>query len=320
MTRMNYWTRWLFACIALLTHNAVAGEPIIVAHRAGTADAPENTLLAIRQSLMHGADALWLSVQLSADGVPVLYRPQDLSALTPGQGPVAAHNAAQLARLNAAWTFRRDHMDTAPNRFRRWHPEWAIPRLDRALAIIPAQVPVFLDLKSLPAAPLVAAVAEVLERRQAWHRVWLYSTDAAFNPLWQRYPRAQVMEARDATRRRLLTLALAHRCDQAPARPVWSAFELRRTVEVRERFTLGEGVTPIADAQLWTPQAMHCFRSARADVGVLWIGVSSAQDYQQAIRLGADAVMVDSPRQAMQWKRLRPAAAVAKPDVLLPAR
>jgi glycerophosphoryl diester phosphodiesterase len=312
--------RWLLACVAMLSHIALAGEPMIVAHRAGTADYPENTLLAIRQSLAHGTDALWLSVQVSADGVPVLYRPQDLSALTPGHGPVAAHNAAQLARLNAAWTFRRDDVGPASRRYRRWHPEWAVPRLDRALAIIPADVPIFLDMKSVPAAPLVAAVAEVLERRQAWRRVWLYSTDAAFNHHWQRYPRAQVMEARDATRARLLTLALAQRCEQAPTLPTWSAFELRRDLEVRERFTLGEGLSPITAAQLWTPQALQCFRSAHAGVGVLWIGVASASDYQQAVKLGVDAVMVDSPEQAMQWKLVRAAARVANPGVLLPAR
>lgn len=323
MTRHTTWMRWLLACAVVLANVATAGEPMVVAHRAGTADNPENTLLAIRRSLANGADALWLSVQVSADGVPVLYRPQDLSALTPGHGPVAAHNAAQLARLNAAWTFQHSDAVHAPHRYRRWHPEWAIPRLDRALAIIPAHVPIFLDMKSLPAAPLVAAVAEVLERRQAWHRVWLYSTDAAFNHYWQRYPRTQVMEARDATRGRLVTMALAQRCEQPPTDATWSAFELRRDLETRERFTLGEGLSPVVGAQLWTPQAMQCFRSAHAGVGVLWIGVASANDYQQAIALGADAVMVDSPQQAVQWKRLRAVASTASPassGALLPAR
>ncbi|MDU1795345.1 MAG: hypothetical protein E6801_01825, partial [Pseudomonas aeruginosa] len=42
--------------MALRVHNCAAG----------TADYPENTLLAIRKALDNGADALWLSVQLSA--------------------------------------------------------------------------------------------------------------------------------------------------------------------------------------------------------------------------------------------------------------
>ncbi len=81
--------------------------PKIVAHRGGTGDAPENTLEAIRQSIAHHADEMWLTVQLSKDGVPVLYRPADLSALTDATGPVSGYTAAELARVNAGWTFRR---------------------------------------------------------------------------------------------------------------------------------------------------------------------------------------------------------------------
>src|ERR1700744_3643987 len=84
----------------------VTSLPKIIAHRAGTGDAPENTLEAIRQSIAHHADEMWLSVQLSKDGVPVLYRPADLSALTNATGPVSALTAAELARVNAGWNFR----------------------------------------------------------------------------------------------------------------------------------------------------------------------------------------------------------------------
>src|ERR1700690_1642937 len=80
--------------------------PRIVAHRGGTGDAPENTLEAIRLSLKHHADAMWLTVQLSKDGVPVLYRPADLAALTDAKGPVSARTAAELARVNAGGDFR----------------------------------------------------------------------------------------------------------------------------------------------------------------------------------------------------------------------
>lgn len=289
-------------------------EPMIVAHRAGTADAPENTVLAIRRSLANGADALWLSVQLSADGVPVLYRPQDLSALTPAQGQVSSRSAKQLAQLNAGWHFKAAGAgaDTDPFPYRHTRQDVGIPTLARALAVIPANVPVFLDLKALPAAPLVDAVAQVLEGRRAWNRVWLYSTDASFDAAWQRYPRAQVMEARDVTRARLLGVALAQRCERASSRSSWAAFELRRPLRISERYTLGEGVTELADAQLWTPQAISCFRSlqspSQVQVRLLWIGVASAADFQQAAALGVDAVLLDSPAQASQWR------SAAKPD------
>lgn len=100
----------------LLTASAVAAcpsvgsvsnphRPWIVAHRAGTADAPENTLVAIESALAHRVDMIWLSVQLSRDGVPVLYRPADLSALTDGAGPVAGKTLAELRQRNAGWQF-----------------------------------------------------------------------------------------------------------------------------------------------------------------------------------------------------------------------
>jgi glycerophosphoryl diester phosphodiesterase len=53
---------------------------------------------------------------------------------------------------------------------------------------------------------------------------------------------------------------------------------------------------------LWTPQAMACFRSAHAGVRILWIGVNRQADYRAAIDDGADAVLVDSPQAAAQWR------------------
>ncbi|MFV8766468.1 glycerophosphodiester phosphodiesterase family protein, partial [Yersinia enterocolitica] len=49
--------------------------PQIIAHRGGTADAPENTIPAIKKALANGADAIWITLQLSKDNIPVLYRP-----------------------------------------------------------------------------------------------------------------------------------------------------------------------------------------------------------------------------------------------------
>jgi len=271
--------------------------PRLVAHRGGTADAPENTLLAISSALRNGADILWLSVQLSADGVPVLYRPRDLSALTEGSGAVASLPVAQLQALNAGFRFR-DADGAFPYRAQRQ----TIARLDQALAAIPRHVPVMLDMKAEPSAALVEAVAAVLARGNDWARTWLYSTDAAYDALWAQYPQAQVMESRNATRQRLLDVALAQRCEAPPAAPGWAAFELRRDLQATERFTLGEGRTPVTGARLWTPEAMACFRKRVADFSVLWIGVGSAEDYRLAVERGADAVMVDSPRQAQAWR------------------
>ncbi|MEH6416088.1 glycerophosphodiester phosphodiesterase family protein [Pseudomonas sp. CGJS7] len=275
-------------------------RPWIVAHRGGAADAPENTLLAISSALSNRADAVWLTVQLSSDAVPVLYRPQDLSANTPGRGPVSALTAEQLTQLNAGWNFATPGSNPPSYPYR--DKPTPIPTLEQALKAIPANIPVILDLKSLPAPPLVQAVAKLIEQRQEWNRTLFYSTDAPFNVAWQDYPKARSFESRDASRQRLLTVALEQRCDQAPAAKTWTAFEWRRRLDVTETFTLGVGLSPIPAATLWTPQAVACFRSAHRDVRILFIGVDTQADYQQAVARGANAVLVNSPAAAQTWK------------------
>jgi glycerophosphoryl diester phosphodiesterase len=266
--------------------------PQIIAHRGGTGDAPENTLEAIRLALAHHADAMWLTVQLSKDGVPVLYRPADLSALTDASGPVAARTAGELARVNAGWSFRQTDAqgtDAYPYRSR----PVGIPMLREALRIIPASMPVILDMKALPAGPQTEAVAQVLSEENAWSRVTLYSTEAEYQRSFAAYPQAKIFESRDATRTRLVRVLLQQGCIDAPAEHASAAFEMHRAVTVVEKFTLGEGRSEV-NATLWTPATVACFRQ-RPDVRIVAIAVNNADDYRAAACLGIDAVLSDSP-------------------------
>jgi glycerophosphoryl diester phosphodiesterase len=273
--------------------------PAIIAHRGGTGDAPENTLAAIRLSVAHHADALWLTVQLSHDGVPVLYRPADLSALTDATGPVSGFSAAQLARVNAGWRFRSG--DTYPY---REHPS-GIPTLREALRAIPATMPVILDMKALPAGPQVQAVARVLDEEHAWQRVSIYSTEAEYQQGFAAYPQAKLFESRDATRERLVRVLLNQACVDAPAQHAMSAFELHRTLTVVEKFTLGEGRSEVRST-LWTPATVACFRQ-NPDVRIVAIAVNDADDYRAVACLGIDAVLADSP---MKMAAIRDALAL----------
>jgi glycerophosphoryl diester phosphodiesterase len=270
----------------------VTSLPEIVAHRAGTGDAPENTLEAIRLALGHHADAMWLSVQLTKDGVPVLYRPADLSALTNASGPVSAHTAAELAHVNAGWSFSRTGADGVQVYPYRDRPV-GIPTLREALRAIPVTMPVILDMKALPAEPQAQAVARVLSEENAWSRVRLYSTEAEYQRSFAAYPQAQLFESRDATRTRLVRVLLNEGCVDAPAEHARAAFELHRTVTVVEAFTLGEGRSEV-NATLWTPATVACFRQ-RPDVHLVAIAVNNADDYRAAACLGMDAVLADSP-------------------------
>ena len=265
----------------------VTSLPRIIAHRGGTGDAPENTLEAIRLSVANHADEMWLTVQLSKDDVPVLYRPADLSTLTDATGPVSAYTAAELARMNAGWNFRR--AGAYPYRTR----PLGIPTLREALRALPATMPVILDMKALPAGPQVRAVARVLDEEHAWRRVSIYSTEAAYQESFAAYPQARVFESRDATRGRLVRVLLNQGCVDAPPERAMAAFELHRTLSVVEKFTLGEGRSDV-QATLWTPATVACFRQ-KPDVRIVAIAVNDADDYRTAACLGIDAVLADSP-------------------------
>ncbi|KPI34142.1 glycerophosphoryl diester phosphodiesterase [Actinobacteria bacterium OV450] len=265
-------------------------KPLVIAHRAGTEDAPENTLTAIAQSLRAGADGEWLSVQATTDRVPVLYRPADLSALTDGSGPVAGHQLRELEELNAGYRFK-DASGGYPYRDRPVR----IPTLAAALDAIPADKQIYLDLKQTPAQHVVDAVTRVLDDKRAWGRVRLYSTDAEVTQLLAKMPQAHLAESRDATRQRLAEVALEHACKSTPPVGSWTAFELKRPMVLAEKFTLGTGETSVT-AQLWTAESVRCFRAAAPGTPIVMLGVNTPADLRPATQLRATAVVVDSPQ------------------------
>ena len=97
------------------------------AHRGGAKLRPENTLLAFDHGLACGADGLEFDVRLSRDGVVVVHHDATLERTTDGTGPVAAHTADDLARLDAGFHF---------DGFRGL--AGGVPRLDAVLRRYPA--------------------------------------------------------------------------------------------------------------------------------------------------------------------------------------
>ncbi|QZL04827.1 hypothetical protein K2224_18155 [Streptomyces sp. BHT-5-2] len=280
---------------------------MVIAHRAGTADFPENTVRAVDGALAHKVDMMWLSVQVSRDGVPVLYRPGDLSALTDGMGRVADHDAAELTRLNAGFQFK----DASGDHPYRKHPT-PLPTLEEALRRIPQRMGVLLDMKSPDAQTLVPAIAKTLdalqsEGRKEWQRVRFYSTEKPNLDAMASHPRARLFEDRDTTRTRLVTSRLTGNCLNAPRKGTWAAFELRRDVTVAEKFTLGEGRSPVNKALMWDRTAAACFHT-HPGVRTVLIGIETKDDYTTAQGLGAYAVLADSPAQMMKIKNEAPKA------------
>jgi glycerophosphoryl diester phosphodiesterase len=107
--------------------------PWLVAHRGGSLVAPENTLDAFGVAAKLGADAIETDVRLSADGVVFVFHDEDAARLTGEPGTIEARGTAEIARLDAAFSFTTDGGLTFPLRGKGVR----VPTLAEALARFP---------------------------------------------------------------------------------------------------------------------------------------------------------------------------------------
>ncbi|MEX0424534.1 glycerophosphodiester phosphodiesterase [Providencia rettgeri] len=292
ITSTSKYFKFMATLIILFASQTVfALSPKIVAHRAGTADAPENTIYAIDLAKKNNADAIWITVQLSKDNQLVLYRPSKLDELTDKKGKVSAYTAEQLNQINAAYQFSRKHNQQFPLQ------KTTISTLKTILQEYP-NTTFYVDLKSPDADPHIQAEAilNLLKDTNSVNRVRFYSTNDAFlNALKTLKPKLQLFESRDETRTMLANIVMNHQCsienDKATTR--WYGFELHRKVEVVEKYTLGEARSPATLS--WDKEAIDCFRK-NGNAYIIVFGVNNDSDYQLAKEIGVDAVMVDSPK------------------------
>lgn len=98
-------------------HPYLAGAPLLIAHRGGSALAPENTAAAFRRALeWWGADLLEIDVQPSREGEAIVIHDPTVDRTTDGSGPVSAFTVAELQRLDAGARFTPDGGATFPFR------------------------------------------------------------------------------------------------------------------------------------------------------------------------------------------------------------
>ncbi|NEO88558.1 MAG: hypothetical protein F6J87_30655 [Spirulina sp. SIO3F2] len=76
-----------------------------IAHRGFGAIAPENTLAAIRQAIVLGADGIEFDIQRSQDGALVVFHDVTLARTTNGQGRLSDHSLKYLKTLDAGGWF-----------------------------------------------------------------------------------------------------------------------------------------------------------------------------------------------------------------------
>lgn len=154
---------------------ATSGFVHLCAHRGYSTAAPENTIPALRIARAHGATVAEIDVQLTRDGEIVLMHDDLLDRTTDGHGPVAAHDLAAIARLDAgAWM----------------GPEFAgtrVPTLAEALAAAgELGLALLIEVKERQrTAALIERLGELLEAADAVGRVVLISFDHP-SLLWAR--------------------------------------------------------------------------------------------------------------------------------------
>jgi glycerophosphoryl diester phosphodiesterase len=131
--------------------------PWLVAHRGGSALAPENTIAAFDRAAALGADALEIDVRRTSDGVVVVFHDEDTARLTGVAGSIEARTFEEVSRLDAGFGFTPDGGGSFPYRAGGLR----IPALAEVLARYPG-LRLNVDAKPDEAALAEALAAEIL--------------------------------------------------------------------------------------------------------------------------------------------------------------
>ena len=160
----------------------LAAHPVI-GHRGASAEAPENTLPSFLRAIEQGVNAIELDVHVTADDVPVVMHDPTVMRTTSGEGAIAGMSWRKLQELDAGARFTPDGGATYPYRDQGVR----VPSVEEVLAVIPADLPMVIEVKAIHAQwPL----RRVLERFKAASRCVVAAFEAgsltAFEPPFMR--------------------------------------------------------------------------------------------------------------------------------------
>ena len=148
----------------------MTGDCWVIAHRGAPRRYPENTIAGFRQALRFGCDGIEFDVQLSRDGVPVIFHDRTLARAGGGRRCVHQLDLAELRRLDAGTRF--------PDARRRHR----IPTLDETLDRLAGRTRLLVEIKTREGGAgaerhreLATLVAEAVREIDA---VWILSFDA----------------------------------------------------------------------------------------------------------------------------------------------
>ena len=247
-------------------------RPLLYAHRGGAALRPENTLAAFDHGLALGADGLELDVRLSRDGVVVIHHDDMLERTTNGQGRVSDRTAAELATLDAGYSFQAG--SGGVNREFPFRGQGiGVPALSEVLDRYPT-APIIIELKE-DTEELARRTLDVVERARAAARVSLGSFGGrVLHAVRQLAPDVRTGAGREETRWALYRS--------------WVGWPLRRTAYQEFQVPEVSGSTRVVSRRFIE-------HAHRADVAVKVWTVDAAADIERLLDWGVDGIISDRP-------------------------
>ncbi len=247
-------------------------HPWCIAHRGARDEAPENTLTALRKALAYPVDGIEFDVQLSADGVPVLFHDRILRKVGGGNMRVSDLKTAELEKMD--WG--------------RWfHPDFTgepLPTLEGALNLLERCPRMMIEIKTLPgdhdrghAQRLTETVINIINRLdiKPYHdRIMILSFDQKV--LWMAHQMAPRL-------RYVLNLP-----KNDPAGALNNTGHLE-AVDLK----ISKLTTPLAD------------RIRSQGLGLFTYTCNGPRQVNKAIKLGVDAIITDRPRWLIDYLSLK---------------
>lgn len=239
------------------------GEVAFVAgHRGDGSAAPENTMPAFDRALESSIDFVETDVQLTKDGVPVLFHDVRLDRTTNGRGTVAEHTMEQLRKLDAGSWYGKAYAGTR------------IPTLDTFLArLATSDKKALVELKFSWTAAELRPIITLIDQHALRDRVVLQSfsleTLANLQRVAARYPRMMLVR-------------------ELPADPVPMA---------RQFGVIALATTAVAVAK--SPEAV--VRLHEAGIGVVCYTLNSQKQWSEAQGHGVDGIITDTPGDLDSW-------------------
>ncbi|MFP4114337.1 MAG: glycerophosphodiester phosphodiesterase [Spirochaetota bacterium] len=131
----------------------------VIAHQGGNHLRPDNTMVAFRNAVELGVDALEMDVHATADGVLVVIHDETVDRTTNGSGAVRDLTFEELRALDAAYHWPH-HLDTTVHPYRGQGV--VVPTLEEVLRAFP-DVPMTIEIKQSEPS-IVDAFGRMLQR------------------------------------------------------------------------------------------------------------------------------------------------------------